>query len=77
MSSGVFLVSNGAAAGAQGLATAIPTLGDIYSLQGNAFGVIFAAMFGLTPALLLGSLQDGADKYRDSIKSTAPANPAH
>jgi hypothetical protein len=77
MSSGVFMVSSGAAAGAQRLATAIPTLADIYSLQGNAFGVIFAAIFGLTPALLLGSLQDAADKYRDSIKSTAPANPAH
>jgi hypothetical protein len=77
MSSGVFLVSSGVAGGAQRLATSIPAMNDIYSLQGNAFGVIFAAIFGLTPALLLGSLQDAADKYRDSIKSTAPANPAH
>jgi hypothetical protein len=67
----VFTVS----AAARGAAQAIPSLADIYSLQGNPFGIVFAAIFGLAPGLLLNSLQSVADKYRDNIKSTAPAAP--
>jgi hypothetical protein len=69
MSSGIFTVGPATAA----TPATIPALADIYTLQGNHFGIIFAGIFGLTPGLLLASLQNAADQYRANIKSTAPA----
>jgi uncharacterized membrane protein len=76
MSNGVSLASS---ASATRVVTSLPlpALADIYSLTNNPFGVIFAAIFGLSPMLLLSSLQDATDKYRASIKSTAPATDSH
>jgi hypothetical protein len=74
MSNGVSLASSSAGAVR---ALPLPALPDIFSLTNNPFGVIFAAIFGLSPTLLLSSLQDATDKYRASIKSTAPGSVSH
>jgi hypothetical protein len=73
MSNGVALASNSAGVVRAATSLPLPSLIDIYSLTNNPFGVIFAAIFGLSPALLLSSLQEATDKYRSSLKSTTPA----
>jgi hypothetical protein len=60
-------------AGGAGVSSApvgVPGLASIYSLGMNQFGIVIAAVFGLTPTLLIGALQNQADTYRDNIKST-------
>jgi hypothetical protein len=48
------------------------TLNDTFDLETNPYGLVAAAFFGLTPALLLSSLQQRVDQYRaDLSKSTA------
>jgi hypothetical protein len=54
-------------------ANAVPTLDQIYSLAGNPLGIILSAIFGLTPSLLIGALQNAGDKYRSAVQSTAAA----
>ena len=47
-------------------------LGAIYNLNSNAFGIIVAAVFGLTPNLFINILQDKAKGLTDQLqKSTA------
>jgi hypothetical protein len=46
-------------------------LEDIYNLHTNPIALIVAAVFGLTPSLLIGALQNASDRYRDGLKSTA------
>jgi len=77
MSNGVALASNSAGAVRSATSLPLPSLIDIYSLANNPFGVIFAAIFGLSPMLLLSSLQEATDKYRSSLKSTTPAAATH
>jgi hypothetical protein len=62
------LVSAGG--GASSASAGVASLANIYSLSANEFGIVVAAVFGLTPALLIGALQEQADRYRDKIQST-------
>lgn len=48
----------------------IPTPGEIYDLAAYPFGLIIAAVFGLTPRLLLSGLQQQVDKYKQALTST-------
>jgi len=48
----------------------IPTLGDIFNLGTNQFGLVGAAVFGLTPNLLSQRLEQQAEQYKDDLKST-------
>jgi hypothetical protein len=62
-------------AGGAGVSSApvgVPSLASIYSLGMNQFGIVIAAVFGLTPTLLIGALQNQGDRYRDNIESTMP-----
>jgi hypothetical protein len=45
-------------------------LADIFDLEKNAFGLIIAATFGLTPTLVTTALQKQVEKLRDDLKST-------
>jgi len=54
-----------------------PSLEDIYSLRGNPLAIILAAIFGLTPNLLIGALQSAGDKYRAGLQSTATTTGGH
>ncbi len=48
----------------------IPTPDAIYDLGKYPFGLIVAAVFGLTPGLLLSGLQQQVNKYKDALTST-------
>lgn len=48
----------------------LPGLGQIFDLAGNQFGLIAAAVFGLTPNLLNQRLERQAEQYKDDLKST-------
>ena len=63
------LLSAGGAGGSSA-PVGVPSLASIYSLGMNQFGIVIAAVFGLTPTLLIGALQNQADTYRDNIQST-------
>jgi hypothetical protein len=52
------------------LAEKPPRLEDIFNLEKNAFGLIIAATFGLTPTLVTTALQKQVEKLRDDLKST-------
>jgi hypothetical protein len=45
-------------------------LGSIFDLTSNQFGIVVAAIFGLTPTLLTANLQKAADQYKSDLKST-------
>lgn len=45
-------------------------LGSIFDLRTNQFGIVVAAIFGLTPSLLTANLQKAADQYKTDLKST-------
>ncbi|MGA7731513.1 MAG: hypothetical protein WCD37_09610 [Chloroflexia bacterium] len=47
----------------------LPSLEDIFNLDGNLFSLIVAAAFGLAPNLLISSLQKQTDQYKRDIKS--------
>jgi hypothetical protein len=49
----------------------IPNIGDIFNLETNRFGLLVAAVFGLTPDLLINRLQGQADRYRTQLESTS------
>jgi hypothetical protein len=48
----------------------LPRLEDIFNLEANLFGLVIAATFGLTPALVIGALQKETDNYKIDLKST-------
>jgi len=50
--------------------TTAPSLAQIFDLSKNGFGLLFAAVFGLTPDLLVDRLQQVADRYRTDLQST-------
>lgn len=67
---GVVLVAVlGAVIPAQG-APDIPTLSDIFDLSKNQFGLVGAAVFGLTPNLLSKRLEQQAERFKDDLRST-------
>lgn len=49
---------------------AVPTLMGMLSLNSNSLALMLAAIFGLTPNLLLTLLQHGADRLQQSLLST-------
>jgi hypothetical protein len=74
---GVFLMtllSNGVSAAVSGNTTngVVPDIGTIYNVSQKPFGLLLAAVFGLSPTLLISALQDQAEKYKSALKSTAP-----
>jgi hypothetical protein len=52
------------------------TLGDIFSLERNARGLLAAAVFGLAPELLISWLSRDADKVKENLASTEPGGAA-
>jgi hypothetical protein len=60
----------------------VAPLADIFDLGKNTYGLIFAAVFGLTPNLLIVRLQRQAEQYKADLKSSeageaaTPAAPA-
>jgi len=63
---GPFLVATGGAATS-------PDLTAVFSLQTYSMGLVVAAIFGLTPGLLLSRLRDRTDAYTKEIEQAAPA----
>lgn len=47
-----------------------PSLSDVFSLQRYPFGIVMAAIFGLTPTLLISRLSQPVEKYKSDLKST-------
>jgi hypothetical protein len=64
------LLQPGGSASAARAAAALPALPSIFSLTSNPAGLLFALLFGFTPALLLSTLQDVAGKYKLAISNT-------
>jgi len=50
---------------------AVPPLTDIFNLSSNGFALVYAAIFGLSPNLLIGGLQNAAEQYKAALKSTS------
>ena len=50
----------------------VPEISDIFNLATNRFGLLVAAVFGLTPDLLINRLQSQADQYRTQLAATSP-----
>jgi hypothetical protein len=48
----------------------MPTLGEIFSLEDGQFGIVTAAIFGLTPGLLVDRLKGEGEKYKADLQST-------
>jgi hypothetical protein len=69
------LLQPGGSASAARAAAALPELPSIFSLTLNPAGLLFALVFGFTPALLLSSLQDVAGKYKLAISNTELSTP--
>jgi hypothetical protein len=55
---------------------AVPVLADIFDLDKFRIGLLIAALFGGTPALLSGRLQQLTDQYQNDLKSTDPSGSA-
>jgi hypothetical protein len=45
-------------------------LRDIFDLESYPFGLVIAALFGLTPRLLTDRLKQQTDRYTDELKTT-------
>jgi hypothetical protein len=51
-----------------------PTLGKIFNLEKNLTALVFAAVFGFLPSLLINLLQQQANDWQCQIQSNRPAN---
>lgn len=51
----------------------LPALSEVFSLDGNRAALVFAALFGIAPGLLVARLGDLAVTYEQAIRSTQPA----
>jgi hypothetical protein len=54
----------------------VPMLADIFDLNRFRIGLLIAALFGGTPAILSGRLQQLTQQYQKDLKSTDPSSPA-
>jgi hypothetical protein len=54
-----------------------PQLSAIFDLTSNQVGLLVAAVFGLTPNLLILRLQKQAESYKTDLKSSEPAERGH
>ena len=52
---------------------AVPSLSEIFDLTRNQGGLVFAAVFGLTPSLIVTRLQTQAEAYKADLKSSEAA----
>ena len=52
------------------VATVLPTLDQVFNLQRYPFGFIVAAVFGLTPSLLISRLAQPIEQYKRDLRST-------
>jgi hypothetical protein len=72
---GVFLVSAApvvnVASGAG--ADSVMSLADVFNLETNRIGLLVAALFGLTPELIVGSLRKQTDALKKELSSTEAA----
>jgi hypothetical protein len=49
----------------------VPAISAIFDLNRNRFGLLVAAVFGLTPDLLINRLQGEADRYRRQLEASS------
>jgi len=56
--------------------TSLTTLDQIFNLTNHAEYLVVAAVFGLTPSLLMSGLQKQAESYKADLKSSEPAESA-
>ncbi len=56
--------------------TSLTTLDQIFNLTNHAEYLVVAAVFGLTPSLLMAGLQKQAESYKADLKSSEPAESA-
>jgi hypothetical protein len=56
--------------GGTATASGTPTLQDVFSLADYPFGLVVAAIFGLTPGLLLARLRQQTDEYKEELART-------
>jgi hypothetical protein len=55
------------------------SLGGIFNLSTDKLGIVVAAVFGLTPTLLISRLEQAAEQFRTNLRSTeshTPTEPA-
>jgi hypothetical protein len=67
----------GPPAGQSETAAKPPKLTDLFDLTKNLFGLVVAAVFGLTPGLLFERLQQEADRYKADLKSSRSTDGVH
>jgi hypothetical protein len=58
-----------------GASPADVALREIFSLADYPFGIVVAAIFGLTPGLLLERLRAETDEYKEELAKSAPGTP--
>jgi hypothetical protein len=59
-----------------GVVVSLPAVEDLYDIRNNPASIAFAALFGLTPGLLISRLSEGVDKYRqDLVRSESGPSP--
>jgi hypothetical protein len=54
----------------------LPTLSEIFSLADNRVGLVVAAVFGLTPSLLISRLHGQVEKYKSDLRASETAQRA-
>jgi hypothetical protein len=54
----------------------MPSFEEILSFRQNPLGLIAAAVFGLTPTLLVSSLQRRAEQWKEDLQTSAPGEGA-
>ncbi|HEY6407137.1 MAG TPA: hypothetical protein VIY29_06705, partial [Ktedonobacteraceae bacterium] len=62
------------APGANHTTNVLPRLQDVYDLVQNQQGIVLAAIFGLTPNLLINILQQKADDAKTQLKNSSAPN---
>jgi hypothetical protein len=56
--------------GGTATASGTPALEEVFSLTDYPFGIVVAAVFGLTPGLLLARLREQTDEYKEELART-------
>ncbi len=54
----------------------VPSLAEIYDLDKNRLAILYAAIFGLTPALFGTRLKGAAEQFKADLRSTQPSEQA-
>jgi hypothetical protein len=64
------VVVNSSTPGEVGHALNVPALAEIFDLQKRPFGPVLAAIFGMSPAVLISRLQQESERYKAELKSS-------